>query len=278
MRKLSLPGRSGAALLLLCAAPCGFAGTRFEPRPMTRGDVPPGKGQCDIRLRVDGQVEVSVRGDVVSVRTIAGTDARDDGSECNGPLPGRDIAGFHFAVVESRDEMRLVAEPSRRNGFTAIVSIRDPSSGEGRYHFRLSWAINTGDFDRPLSRRPQDIEMPPAPLGMGWNSAVSFKGAGRGRAAWNDAGETRLGLLTIDVDRGGKLMAWFRTEGPGRPLAFTGQVLSTEGGRWKADVVTEDHRLRGPMWITMDGRQRVTLVTLDATDGQDRLRLSWDRR
>ena len=39
---------------------------------MTRDDVPVGKGQCDIRLQVDGEVEVSVRGDRVDVRTIIG--------------------------------------------------------------------------------------------------------------------------------------------------------------------------------------------------------------
>ena len=34
--------------------------------------------------------------------------------------------------MDSRKGIRLVAEPSRRNGFAAIVRIRDNSSGEGR--------------------------------------------------------------------------------------------------------------------------------------------------
>ncbi len=82
----------------------------------------------------------------------------------------------------------------------------------------------------------------------------------------------RLGQVNIEIDRGGKLVAWFRTEGRGPALSFTGQVLANEGGRWKADVMSEDRRLRGPMWITVDERRQVSTVTLEATDGRDRLR------
>jgi hypothetical protein len=263
---------------MLCAALPLLADTRFQVRRMTRDDVPQGKGQCDIRLLVDNEVEVSVRGDLVAIRTIAGRDARDDGSECNAPLPDRDVAGFNFQVVESRNEIRLLGEPSRRNGFAAMVHIRDGSGGEGRYHFRLSWAMTGRDSDRPPSRRNDDSDRPPAAPGFSWNNTVSFKGVGRGMATVNGSGDMRLGEVTIEIDHGGKLVAWFRAGGRGRPLSFTGQIMSSEGGRWKADVMSDDHRLRGPMWISVDERRQVNSITLEATDGQDRMRLSWDRR
>src|SRR5437763_17006662 len=129
------------ALLFLLGALPAIADTRFQARRMTRDDVPLGKGQCDIRLQVDNQVEVQVRSDMVFVRTLAGQDARDDGSECNAPLPNRDVGGVRFEVMDSRGDIRLLAEPSRRNDFAAIVAIRDGSGGFGRYHFRLSWAM-----------------------------------------------------------------------------------------------------------------------------------------
>ena len=50
------------------------------------------------------------------------------------------------------------------------------------------------------------------------------------------------------------------------------------GGRLKADVVTEDRRLHGPMYISVDDRRNVNSITLEATDGRDRLRVNWDRR
>jgi hypothetical protein len=283
--KLTAPGRRGAAILMLCAALPALADTHFQVRRMTRDDVPLGKGQCDIRLQVDNEVEVSLRGDALSIRTIAGRDARDDGSECNAPLPNRGLAGFTFEAIDSRNQIRLLAEPSRRNSFAAIVRIRDTAGGEGRYHFRLSWAMSGSDSGRPgggndrsPSRHDDESNRPPGAPGFSWNNTVSFRGKGSGTASMNNSGEMGLGEVNIEIDRGGKLLAWFRTDGRGRPLSFTGQVLANEGGKWKADVMSDDRRLRGPMWISVDDRRQVTSVTLEATDGQDRLRLNWDRR
>ena len=82
-----------AALCVVAAWPA-LADTQFRVRQMTRNDIPPGKGQCDIRLRVDGEVEVSVRGDMVYVRTISGRGALDEGSECNESFAGWEHPGF----------------------------------------------------------------------------------------------------------------------------------------------------------------------------------------
>jgi hypothetical protein len=289
--------RNGVALLLFCTALPALADTRFQVRRMTRNDVPLGKGQCDIRLQVDNEVEVSVRRDTVNIRTIAGRDARDDGSECNAPLPDRDVPGFNYQVIESRNEIRLLAEPSRRNDFTAIVRIRDSDGGEGRYHFRLSWQMtgtdyHTGDdrpnvdHDRPPARqdnnRQNDNDRRPPDdrrggLGFSWNNVVSFQGRGRGSASLNDFGQQQLSDVNVDIDRGGKIVVSFRVE-RGRPIMYTGVLIADEGGRLKADVASEDRRLRGPMYISVDDRRNVNSITLEATDGRDRMRLNWDRR
>jgi hypothetical protein len=108
-----------------------MAGTRFQARQMSRNDVPAGKGQCDIRLQVDGEVEVTVRKDRVDVRPLSGADALDDGSECNVPLPNSEVRGFQFEVMGQRDEIRLVDEPGKRNGYAAVVRIRDGAGGAG---------------------------------------------------------------------------------------------------------------------------------------------------
>jgi hypothetical protein len=284
--ELSSPARYSAALLMLCAALPALADTHFQARRMTRDDVPAGKGQCDIRLQVDNEAEVTVRGDLVAIHTISGRDPRDDGSECNAPLPDHDVAGFNFQVVESRNQIRLVAEPSRRNNFAAVVRIRDTDSGEGRYHFRLSWTMTGSDYgrpgtnERPPTRRDDNFDRPPSTGGFSWNNSLSYRGNGSGTATMNNSGEMGLGEVTIEIDRGGKLVASFRTgeRGRGRPIAFSGQILASEGGRWKADVMSDDRRLRGPMWISVDDKQQVNSVTLEATDGQDRMRLNWARR
>jgi len=271
-RKLLL---TGMALFALCAALPAMADTQFRIGRMTRTDVPPGKGQCDIRLQVDNEVDVSVHGDMVMIRTLSGRDPRDDGSECNAPLPDRNLEGFNFQVMDSRNEIRLVAEPSRRNDFTAVVHIRDSAGGEGRYHFRLSWVMGGGG--PPVERREPPMERRGGGPGFSWNNTIDFRGQGRGASAFNNSPEQRLLDVTVNVDRGGRIAVSFRSE-RGRPLSFTGTLIASEGGRLKADVVSEDQRLHGPMYISVDDRQSVNSITLEATDGRDRLRVSWDRR
>jgi len=276
------------ALLMLSITLPALADLRFQVRRMTRDDVPLGKGQCDIRLQVDNEVEVHMRGEQVTVRTISGQDARDDGSECNAPLPNRDVGGFSFEVKDSRNEIRMLAEPSRRNDYEAVVRIRDGSGGFGRYHFRLSWDMTGNDSrsgnDRPAPAyggvprgRDEDFGRPRGVPGFAWNNVISFRGNGRGEASLNNFGQMRLGQVNIEIDRGGKVFASFQAD-RGRTLTFTGQVVAQEGNRWKADVVSDDRRLRGPMWFSADMRWQVNSVTVEATDGRDRMRLNWDRR
>ncbi len=116
-----------------------------------RNDLPPGMGACEIRLQVDDRVEAVVDGGAVFVRTLSGQDARDDGSECNAPLPGREVASFNFEVRERRGDIQLVEGPTRRNGGKVVVRIRDSQGGFGRYVFRINWTV--AGAPGPLERR-----------------------------------------------------------------------------------------------------------------------------
>jgi hypothetical protein len=268
--------RIGVAALVLAGALPAFADTQFRLRRTNRDDIPLGMGQIDVRLQVDGEVEVVVRGDMVRIRTITGRDAYDDGnSECNASLPDRDLQDFNFEVKDKRNEIRLIAEPSRRNNYSAVVMIRDSSGGQGRYHFRLTWRQTGGDF-RPGDRRPGGLnDRPGGPPGFAWNNVVSFRGNGRGTAEVNGF-ERRLTRVNVDIDRGGRIIVTFPADRS--VVAFNGTVTGREGNRLRADVVSEDRRLRGPMFISIDNRDNVNSITLEATDGRERMRLSWDRR
>ena len=274
------------SITLLAALPA-WGNTSFRVARMTRNDVPPGKGQCDIRLQVDNEVEVAVRRDFVSVRTLAGQDARNDGSECNYPLPDRDIRSFTFQVTDSRNEIRLVEQPNRRNDFTALVHIRDSSGGFGRYVFRLAWAMVPGGNDVSQDNRPDnrpdirpdnrpDFGRPPVPERFAWNNVIAFSGTGSGESRLNDYGQ-RLRDVRVNIDRGGKIVVAFRGE-RGRDVVFNGTLMGRQGQRLQADVLTEDRRLRGTMELSVDDAQRVNSITYEATDGRDRLHLTWDRR
>jgi len=257
---------------------------------MNRNDVPMGKGQCDIRLQVDDQVEVAVRRDMVSVRTLSGQEPRNDGSECNAPLPDRDFQGFNLEVMDSRNEIRLMEPPSRRNDFTAIVRIRDSAGGFGRYHFRLSWMMGGGptpiptptpDFGRRDEDRGRrdDTRRDDDRGRFAWNNVIHYNGPGRGGSELTGLGSQRLFDATVDIDRGGHIQVSFRTEG-GRPMVFTGDVIGRDGDTLKAEVSGDERlrRMRGPMYLSVDPRQNVYRITLDASDGRDNLRLNWEQR
>jgi hypothetical protein len=266
--------RLGILWLALCAVSLGWADTQFRARKMTRTDVPRGKGQCDIRVQIDGEADVTVRGDLVLIHTISGRDGRDDGSECNEPLPNRPVAGFSFEAHEGHGEIRLITEPLRHTDFQATVRIREKEHGDGRYQFRLSWMM-TGDGgpDRSRYSDPDDLRG-----GLTWNNALHFGGKGRGNSTLSNSGAQRLSDGTVDIDRSGKILVSFRTD-TGRPLSFTGSVIDFDRDHIRADVATDDRvRLRGSMYLSRDSRGDVYRITLDATNGDDHLRLDWDRR
>jgi hypothetical protein len=166
------------------------------------------------------------------------------------------------------------------------VRIRDNDGGYGRYHFRLSWAITGGPGggfsggERPGDIRPPDFGRPGDDRGrFAWNNVIHFNGRGRGFSNMSGVGSQRLSDANVDIDRGGRIQVSFRGEG-GRPIVFVGNVIGREGDVLKADVAADERmlRLRGPMYISVDPRQNVYRITLDASNGRDNLRVNWDQR
>ena len=303
--KLWLARLAVAALCVLAALPA-LADTEFRVRQMTRDDVPLGKGQCDIRLRVDGEAEVSVRGDMVYIRTISGREARDEGSECNSPLPSQNVQNFGFEVRDGRGELRLLSPPSRGSNSAAVVRIGDRQGGEDRYHFRLTWAMSGayqgggyqgggyqgggyqgggyqgGGYQGGAYQGGRDDMRRPGPdRGRpGWNESVEFRGRGSGTYTRRNERRRQLHNAEVNVDRSGRVRVTFDTNFGG-PLAFMGRITTVNGGRLTADVVAGDQTLglRGPMIITLDSRRRVSSVAMQGTAGHgDTFRLRWQRR
>jgi len=248
-------------LPLLLALPA-VADVQFHARPMTDAKIPRGKAQCEIRLMVDQQVEVSLHGDTIGVHTLTGADARDNGSECSAPLPGRVVDGFTMTVKKRHGEVRLVAEPSARNDFTATIFIHDNAAGESLYDLRISWSTLSA-----------------APPGITSNNAIQSAARGAGKAALNEAAPVPLGAVTVVIDRGSNIVVTFQI-GRSGSAAFTGTVMSWEGGVLKMDGMADERflHLPGPMYIYFDASKQVYKVAMDATNGQDQLRVSWERK
>jgi len=117
---------------------------------MTRMDVPADKGQCDTRLQIDAEADVSVWRDLVHIRTISGRNGRGDGSESNAPLPARDVEGFRFEVAVGRGEIRLLSPPSRRSGYQGELFGSLPQPGDSDHRIVPLRAAST---EMPFSVR-----------------------------------------------------------------------------------------------------------------------------
>jgi hypothetical protein len=274
------------ALAVLAVIPA-FADSRFRITIMPRPELPPAKGQCDIRLEIDNDVQITIRRDLVLVRTLSGEDARDDGSDCNVPLPAGEVSNFAVQSVDNRSEIHILERPSARNDYAAVVRITDAAPGFGRYHFRLSWDASpapTAAANPPRPPKQNDYDRPNAPEGFVWNNALNYKGHGSGEAVLNERTTERVGDVRADIDLGGKIVVSFKAETPHgmrsspRPVLFTGSVMTREGSRIRADMVTEDRRLHGTMTLSVDDSHNINSITMNATDGQDHLHLTWDRR
>jgi len=268
----------------LLAVPSVVADSRFSIAIAARPGLPPARGQCDIRLEIDREVEITVRRDVVLVRTVAGENARDGGSDCDTPLPDRGMRNFAIQTVDGRGETRILERPSARNDYALVLRVNDAAEGFGRYRFRLSWesspAFPTGI--QPAAFQ-QTGDRPDAPEGFVWNNATEYKGHGSGETVLNDGAGQPLADVRVGIDLGGKIVVSFtpdkrRGGASTRPVLFTGSVTTRDGSTIHADMVTQDHRLHGAMTLTVDDKHNVHRIAMNATDGQDHLRLTWDRR
>jgi hypothetical protein len=266
-------------LALACSAPM-WADTRFRISIMPRADLEPGKGQCDIRLEVDEEAQITIRGDQVSVHNVAGQDARDGGSDCNVALPDRDVRNFTLQSVEGRGELRVVEKPSKANDFAVVAHISDRAAGFGVYHFRLTWGAKPDDSANKISSEKQDENRPPVPPGFVWNNAITYRGHGSGESLLGDRSQP-LTDARVDIDLGGRIVVSFAppktpgVRGKNRPIVFSGTLAAREPSTIRADMITEDRRLRGTMTVAMDDHQNVTAINWNATDGQQHLRLTW---
>ncbi len=129
----------GAAPVL---APAVITEATFQeiiPRQSGNYDPNASEGQLDLRLYVDGTVEVSLQGDRIRYEVRSGRPPRDDGSELTQPIPRGTFRFFGMEQKGGREKVTLLEQPSQDNDYTVRLRIEDSRVGEGRYHARLRW-------------------------------------------------------------------------------------------------------------------------------------------
>jgi hypothetical protein len=108
--------------------------------PMSR------EGHCLIRVWVDSRAEVSMRGDRISVKTLEGARAHDEGSECSQPIPYNNVRNFQIRKTAGRSQVALAQEPSRLNNYTAMITVEDRQGGGDSYAFDVSWRAEPAEI------------------------------------------------------------------------------------------------------------------------------------
>lgn len=186
-RSTGMAGRVATLVVALLGltAPLLANVQEVRPRPNNNWGRDRGQGEMNIRLRVDEEVEVAVRGDRMFIRTLSGRWAQELGSDLSAPLPQKTVA-VEFSKRGGRGRAWLIEQPSARNGFTLRFRVSDPKRGDGRYHIRLrypteSWGWESRSALEPRPRTASGLRPSPAPA-----AAASWRGPSWGRpTSWN---------------------------------------------------------------------------------------------
>src|SRR5687768_17442160 len=99
--------------------------------------------------RVDHQVHIVMRGRSVSTRMV-GNNERGRGSSRVASVLPRENGRIAVDVRRGRGDVDVIQHPNARNGYTAVVRIRDDRSGADQYQIAVAWrpaGRGRGDWD-----------------------------------------------------------------------------------------------------------------------------------
>ena len=87
---------------------------------------------------VDDRVQLVIRGRAVQERTLWGTRSNTGTAAFSSALPSQPVQ-VSVRTLAGRGDVRVVEQPSRENGYTAIVQITDAPRGAQEYRLQVTW-------------------------------------------------------------------------------------------------------------------------------------------
>lgn len=104
-----------------------------------RMHIQPPLGSLHWSGNVDDELLIRVQGRHLEMRDVRGSGTAYVRHVFRGaPLPPRDVQ-LYLSNAEGRGYVSVLEQPTARNGYTAVVRVKDPQSGSGYYSFDLNW-------------------------------------------------------------------------------------------------------------------------------------------
>ena len=124
-----------AVISLSIAASATTATAQYGRRDNNRDRILEWQGQVDreIRIQIDNR-----RASVIEVGSNERTRRRVN---MYGSIPNRP-GTLYVQVLQGRGRVDVIQQPSARNGYTAVIRLRDPAGGAARYRIAAYWEGN----------------------------------------------------------------------------------------------------------------------------------------
>lgn len=96
------------------------------------------KGRATWRGKVDDKVRLEISDRNIFTRTVAGKSFGQGNFNFTSALPSRSVT-VDVGKKIGRGEVRVIQQPDRYNGYTAIIEITDADWGEREYELEIYW-------------------------------------------------------------------------------------------------------------------------------------------
>jgi hypothetical protein len=111
---------------------------RYDDRGRDRGRDNTGATRLLWSGRVDGEIEIELRGSAARERHISGQAPFDVRTSTGWSLPRRDVS-VRVSRLRGRGRVEVLEQPTSRNGYVAVIRISDPERGADDYELEITW-------------------------------------------------------------------------------------------------------------------------------------------
>ena len=97
--------------------------------------------------QVDREIRIQIDGGRASVIEVGSNERTRRRVNMNGSIPNRP-GTLYVEVLQGRGRVDVIEQPSRRNGYRAVIRLRDPDGGAARYRIAAYWDSDRFDNGR----------------------------------------------------------------------------------------------------------------------------------